>query len=485
MQQGNSNHEMTVSLLTDPPSAPPESEKKCSDPPKSFQFGYSLLLSTLQGILLSKLLILGGTGEAESGAATLISSVQALVLGAGVGFMGAAGQIMQRPAYKTGESRRNMANTQLLIGGGLGIVSAGVLIGVSALLQEELSPETGKPAAGYFLGYAAANVPTFLMTALSTYGRDYAWTNMAWQTITRSANLSLCYLLNQEMRLGPAGVGWGQTLIGWVNMLAYVTFLKYKIKDLPLCTKPTEFFKHGRAFAKLGLKMSFQRSTEWGNWMLYVLKFISDSRTLAALNPAFQIGWLANMISYGYGQGLAMTLINGGVQEKVRISASQKKEIGMTLMRAIALNAVVSVAALTAADPLTQWFLSAETDPGTQQEARLLLILNAVSLVPDTLRIMSSCALNTWGEIVKPNVNNTLWMSVLGFGLPALANCFMEVDPSVYFIVRLLTMTLAALHNTYFLWQKMAIPATVGVFRDSENQSYLAAGEAEHLISQR
>lgn len=139
---------------------------------KKSQFGINLLLSTGQSVAIN--LILLSLGRSEGGASPLISTLQAFLMGATTGFIGASGQIIKKPPYTEGDARKDMANTQLIISVGLGLASGGISIGLNAILQYLLTAETATSTFDYYLGYAGNNVSTLLLSVANVFGQDFS-----------------------------------------------------------------------------------------------------------------------------------------------------------------------------------------------------------------------------------------------------------------------------------------------------------------------
>lgn len=89
------------------------------------------------------------------------------------------------------------------------------------------------------------------------------------------------------------------------------------------------------------------------------------------------------------------------------------------MIAALVSSIVLATTAALLRRPITQFFLVDHAEPDVIAMGENLLLLNAFSLIPDSIRIMTSLALNAWDEILKPSSINFLYMTLWEFRLEA------------------------------------------------------------------
>ena len=343
------------------------------------------------------------------------------------------------------------------------------------------APTTAEAASTYLLWSGLGTWPSLaLITSGQIAFQCGDWKSPLVSTIVyRLPAAGLSYILANLAEQGVKGVGIGNFIAPWIAYIGMELWLRRNefahVKQVAFSKEVV--FKHLKALASRGLQMSSQKLTEWLNLLLItILLARMDDNNLTIINPSVQLMNFFNLFSQGVGQGGNMILatnhammkkligqyrLNQNAQTLEKINALQKSIVSTSLKSysiGIAINVACAIALFAAKKQITDWFISDKMGDSFHQAAETTLWINGLGLVADAMRIISGCILNTWDRILFPNVVSFILMSAIGIPLNYLVAKDKDNDYAVVsmFVLRTVTIFLAAIINTYMLYQCIA-----------------------------
>ncbi len=382
-----------------------------------------------------------------------------------------------------------------------------IAYGASYFIFPELfSSSTASDAFTYLFW---SGLGTFPSLALITTGQIAFqagdWKSQLISTIAyRIPAVIFSYFFVDSLNLGVEGIGIGNAIAPWLSYIGMECWLKRakfeefkKLAILSLNNIKTTSSMHLKSLSTLGLQMSLQKITEWGNIMAiaFILGKMADTN-LAAMNPSLQLMNFFNLLSQGIGQGGNMilaikhsrltTLIDGFMPSRDAEMLNEmrvlQKSIARTSIKSLAvgvtLNAASSVILLFFANDIIDLFIPgatlnksvdlsatrtlSETMPivsDIHDLANTLLWINVVGLVFDAVRIISACLLNTWNKILTPNIISFGLMTFAGIPLNYVVSMKKDNNETVIsmFIIRTVMIAIAAIINVIMLYRSIAI----------------------------
>lgn len=362
-----------------------------------------------------------------------------------------------------------------------GILTLGSSIAYGAtyfIFPKVFAPTTAEAASTYLLWSGLGTWPSLaLITTGQMAFQCGDWKSPLVSTIVyRLPAAGLSYLLANTEQMGVKGIGIGNLIAPWI---AYIGMELWLIRNEFSHIKQVKFsraivLKHLKAMASRGVQMSSQKLTEWLNLLLITIILARmDDKNLAIINPSVQLMNFFNLFSQGVGQGGNMILAKDHATMKHLIeqykqqSDEQLLEQIKTLQKSIVatsiksyavgilINVICAITLFAAKKQISNWFLSSNTTESMHDVAETTLWINGLGLVADAMRIISGCILNTWDRILFPNIVSFVLMSVIGIPLNFLIAMKKDNDYAVasMFVLRTVTIFLAALINTYMLYQ--------------------------------
>lgn len=419
-----------TSLVPSPSALAPLTDFKDSTLVKIFSFGLNGFFSSAFIITNSKLLTM--LGNKGSGASTLISPYQSVLLGGSVGFILSTGFEIG-PLIGKGKFTKagNTGKTAWVLSIILGTFTSAVMLSTRGIFPLLFEVDTALAAADFLSGASLGNIPMLLLLT----NVQIAFQEGDWYIPPVAGFLLFClatglsYLLGFSAHLGPLGLGLGasiaQLLVAFATQLwflrePYKKYALYRMSRIP------KFKTKMLALLRSGWKLSLQRLTEWGNLMLIVTVIgIENNGALKAANPSLQYLNLLALSLQGVAQAAGMLIaFNIGARDKA-IKAGNKIEAEnwhrkniRTLYRSnIAAGLVVSVVFITfyfARELLANFFLANDVDSKIQELSKTLIPITMFGLIPDAVRIISAGGLRGWKDIFYATMVSLLFMVVIG-----------------------------------------------------------------------
>lgn len=338
--------------------------------------------------------------------------------------------------------------------------------------------ETAHAASTYLLW---SGLGTWSSLALITTGQIAFqagdWKSPLASTIAyRLPAAGLSYLLAKNADLGVKGIGIGNFITPWIAYAGMELWLHRQQFDR---FRQAEFSKaivlrHLKSLANRGFQMSTQKLTEWLNLLAITTLLARMSDTiLTMINSSTQLMNFFNLFSQGVGQGGNMILATTHATLKKQIAQYKEnpneatlaeikalqKSIITTSVKTYGVGMVINIAsALTlyfARKQITDWFIADSADKSIKDTSETILWINGLGLIADSMRIISGCILNTWDKILLPNIVSLVLMTGIGIPLNYLVAKDKDHDYAAtsMFILRNITILLAAIINTFMLYQ--------------------------------
>lgn len=447
------------------------------------------------------------SGE-ESGASAVVGTYQSLFVGTAGGFLLATGMDMSEPmvlgekylaegnlieADKAFSEAGEIAKSNWVLALGMGSGVTGAMVLTPWVLPLFYSEESSKIASEFFMGYAAAAIPSLLLIAspqIAFQEGDWAIPMFSGFLFCASAG-GFSYLFAYPLNMGPFGVGLGGSLGAWFSTIAVKLWLCKKdyakfhlFKPMSLAQLKAEI----KNVITNGAHISFQRFSEWGN-LFGITTFIGLGSTLAlsAVPPAIQTNVIVALSMQGLATASSMLIARNRSETRkfaTKENASENdyreaytwnnKNKATVVRNSIiggTISAVLAAVAYWQREKISDFFLASDTNSNVRDQSEKFLWLNMLSMVPDAIRIILLGALRAWNkrksrykndsekESWKDSIGPTLaclgTMTVVGVPVGYLTSYKNDNDFSYMFIVRNGATALSAAMMMYRVKQKL------------------------------
>ncbi len=415
--------------------------------------------------------------EGYSGIGSLTTSFQSLLLGISGGALGSVGIALGKPlGEKDFIKASQIAKTSYVLTAGLSLFSMAAYASTYFIFPKLFSESTADAASTYFLIAMANAWPGLsLVTTGQLAFQSGDWLAPLLSVIAfRIPAIPLSYLFGNVLKMGPEGIGIGNTISPWVSYVCMQLWLTRKefqyLNQAPLTLSVLK--ENLKSLGLLGARVATQRLTEWGNLaaITSVLGGKNDDN-LTIINPSLQIMTLLNLFSQGIGMGGNMILSVQRSQAKqlartaletksltdlghaYEAHRQMKSTILKTIGSGVAINGALAVVLFLAREPIIDLFLGDNATPEMKEMAETTLWINGLGLVADALRIISGTLLNTWDKIIFQNFIAIAVMTAIGVPLGKYAGDELDSPIISMFSIRTGMLLISALVNAIELFR--------------------------------
>lgn len=415
--------------------------------------------------------------EGYSGIGSLTTSFQSLLLGISGGALGSVGIALGKPlGEKDLIKASQIAKTSYVLTAGLSLFSMAAYASTYFIFPKLFSESTAHAASTYFLIAMANAWPGLsLVTTGQLAFQSGDWLAPLLSVIAfRIPAIPLSYLFGNVLKMGPEGIGIGNTIPPWVSYVCMQLWLTRKeFQYLNQAQLTWDVLKENlKSLSFLGARVATQRLTEWGNLAAITSTLGGkNDNNLTIINPSLQIMTLLNLFSQGIGMGGNMILsvqrsevkqLNRAARETrslthlhqaQEVHRHMKSTIFKTIGSGLAINGALAVAMFLAREPIVDFFLDDNATPEMKEMAQTTLWVNGLGLVADALRIISGTLLNTWDKIVFQNIVAIVVMTAIGVPLGKYAGEELDSPIIPMFSIRTGMILIAALFNAIELFR--------------------------------
>ncbi|MDP1575067.1 MAG: MATE family efflux transporter [Coxiellaceae bacterium] len=356
----------------------------------------------------------------------------------------------------------------------------------------------------YLLLSGAASWPTLALGFLGpvVFSHGHWLAAMSSAVFSRAASVGGSYLFSEATPEGVLGISIGNAVGPWLVYGPFILWMMLqptlqhlrikKIGDEELALSwlqiiKTALKKYFWPLILLSLKIGSQRAAEWVNlWIVAKTIGAMDKNNLTAAEPATQLLSVLNLFSQGI--GIAVNLILKTLVASLKrtdISQAQKeknyKKIQAICYYALLIPtiayAAIAVGVYFWRTAITHFFLTPEEIKHSGQLAETLLWISGTSLPADAIRLITSGALNAFGQMVTQNTWSLLLMTAFGVpvSLLSLLNNDNDFRVETVFAVRSLMILAAGLViNVPMLWRAIAAckPVVIDASREEPSDEH-------------
>ncbi len=423
-------------------------------------------------------LIMSSLGPTTAAASSITTTIQTFTVGASAGFITATAvdlsdAISQKNVPAIGEIIRTSWVVLFLLGG----LSSIAFLSTRYTLPLILERATAEAAADFFEMFAIGAIPDLL-----------AWTNgqiifkveknssipLLSTIVYRVSALVLSYYLAISCGYGARGVGLGASIGGWTSVIIFQPwFSRAAYKELNLYGLWIKnFCIHFKKLMRDGWKFALQRITEWAN-LTIIAEIVGawSNEGLLASQPSVLMLTLCNLLSQGFSQASMMISIEdcNNIKnnfrkfeesgEKKSLVAARKlldknyKNFFLTTGSGLTFNVILAGALYFSRDIIIDWYVPEGSPDSTNSLAKTLLWINAISLIPDAIRIITGGVLRGWGDLLVPTLISLIIMTVIGVpaGYAVGWKLFENILP--LFIARVIALALSAVANCFRMYR--------------------------------
>ncbi len=461
-------------------------------------FGISTSLFAVQ--VIGNSIVISSLGPNYEASAGLITTIQGLITGTVFGFLLQTGislgkvlgqsdaeeamvgeESLEIDAISATKDRKigSIIKTSWTAGYSLCVLGAAAFLLMRAILPHTVNPEIGKDAGDFFLLFSVASIFE-LMGGNNGFIIAQIEKNMAAPLLLaagyRLPAVALGYLFAVHQGMGPMGVALGTLIPAALSFLvSQALLLREPYKNFELYKCYIDDFKGNlKSFLDGGWRLSLQRISEWGN-LAAITMTIGALNTVAlkVMQPAIQANTLIALAMQGMGQAAMMFIVQDCEKHKKYYEMFQKSLSRLELenfknmisvnhktflknnLAGLIITSALAGGIYLAKDPIINLFLGANlpVDQYALTDSFLFYIL--LSLIPDSVRIVSGGILRGWGDLLLPTIMSLVLMTVLG--VPAgLGLSYLTGDNMVSFMwVRMVAIFLAAGYNVFRFYQHM------------------------------
>ena len=232
----------------------------------------------------------------ETGASSIVTTFQTVVIGMAGGFLYATGielgdAMGKRDFIKAG----NIAKTSWVVSLTFGGLSTIAMLTVPYIFPLLYSKQAANIASDFFKGYAAAGIPSMLILSSPqiAFQAGEWYVPFACGTIFYIPGAVISYVLAFQGKMGALGIGLGGSIAGWISTFAVQCWLGRKnYADYQLYNMRLDDFKKNLiSFLKTGFQASLQRITEYINLLAITITIGlgNNSKYLASTPPSYPI----------------------------------------------------------------------------------------------------------------------------------------------------------------------------------------------------
>ena len=420
-------------------------------------------------------------GTDATSAASAVSSLQCFIVSTTFGFQSAVGTRLgslrrQTDAQKKKEGEEGIIKIALLSSVGLGLASSMVFLATKPIAPLWFSnTQIAKYTTDFFIPFAVTLSPVAYLTTqtnslILVQLRD-GQKNKSDYLLASTASyrgLSLLFSWWLSRKVGFEGIGYGSGLAAWLTLSLFeFQFLSetasYQLKQL-FNIPSMDTLWHD--FKKDALQLALQRTTEWGN-LFAITSIIGhlSPEELIAIEPSIQSMVLCNLFTQGLAQSLMYDaknnnsdkekekLKNGMSQEYMALLEKDKKLFVFGIGLGVMLAAVNTALLLSYRNNTIDLFIG-KNSTEIMNLAKTTLLVSALSLSPDAIRLISSGVIRGWGLEEMHHTTKTNLLIMTGIGVPLGALWGYLFNDGKYaaplFVFRFLTICISAYMNTKY-----------------------------------
>lgn len=433
-----------------------------SIPLQTGSYALSIFLMALHLTANAKLIT--ETGKNGAAAASIVSTVQTIILGTATGMvLGTGIEIGKLMGQRKYINAGSMSRASWALATSLGLLCT-LLFGTSRYtLPLIFDQKAALEAAHFFEGYAVGTLPTmFLMTSpqISFQAGDW-WVPASAAALDYFPAFVLSYCFSHKLELGAFGVGLGGGLAAWLAAIpVQFRFLSQKYKPLRIYqAAENNLWDNYKKLSATGAKLALQRLTEWGN--LFALTLIIGhwgKSNLEAVNASLSSLVVFNLFSQGIAHALGMltrrnrSKIKDSAQSTDNIQAviqDNKKTILFGSLTGMVINSFFAAMIILIRHDLAKFFLSENPSDELISKTEDLLIINGLSLIPDSQRIIVMGSERGWDDIMWPTLMSLFIMTMLGASIGYGAGEAFDESVNAIFITRVIAIFLTVLVVTF------------------------------------
>lgn len=260
--------------------------------------------------------------------------------------------------------------------------------------------------------------------------------------------------------MGPAGLGYGMAVAGWVSFLGLrAYFLREQFKPYALYDpRYRNFFNGFSDFFTLGIPLGAQALSEWGNLtILSTLVGLSGKRAAIASLGSFEIISSVSLMSGALGQAVSVKIANllgemsilekQGLHQEMAIQNDNIKITGNSaLIIGVVANIILSAFMAGCAHQINSLLISSEysDDNYVKWLAQIMMYTNAIGLIFDTIRTLAGGALGGSKDVIFASVVSLITISLVGLTCGGLLTNYAHYNANFLFITRNAGIVLAA-----------------------------------------
>jgi Na+-driven multidrug efflux pump len=278
----------------------------------------------------------------------------------------------------------------------------------------------------------------------------------------RIPSLILGYILAHPMKMGVTGIGLASTIPAWVVCVAmYGRFLRerYAVYQLQNICHIKSFCKHFNDFFSEGWKLALQRITEWINLFCISMAIGQlDRGSLVPEGPSINAMILFNLFTQGLTQAGMMEVAPLGRElENIKNDPTQKSRYFvlrqdihniflLNNMLGIISNAIAIGFLLLFKERIINLYLGSDVTSDIRNLSAFFLMINSISLLPDSVRHISGGILRGWGDLLYPTLVSLYVMTGLGVPIGVAVGYYYKNEyAESLFMLRLITITLSSI----------------------------------------
>lgn len=258
----------------------------------------------------------------------------------------------------------------------------------------------------------------------------------------RLSAVGMQYYFAKKQGMGIAGVGLGGTVAAWTNTaLLGLWFLHRRsiyAKHSNFCHIAPGYLYD---YVIYGLKLALQRLVEWIN--LFSITFLLsrlNSAELFAAAPSVQMTVLAGLINQYMGMLTMMRF--------EELSPKYKNLLRTTNLVGALFNLILTTLIISLRQNIIAFILGNEINKSTNKLANTLLLIAAMSLIPDGVRLITAGILRGKNQLVFPSLASLTLMSLMGVSIGALVGNSSDAHYATpLFALRTATVLLSAIVN--------------------------------------
>lgn len=424
----------------------------------SHYVGYGFMMSSL--------------GESTAAASSITTTVSMFMMGASSGFLNTGGIELSEAL---GKGKKDHASDIIKASVGLTVLLGGftsiTFLSSKYILGHILEKPTADSAGDFFQAFALATIPELL---IYTYGQvifkieNNSYMPLLSTMLYRGASLGASYGMGITLGYGAWGIGIGGGIAGWASLVVLQPWFsrsvyhEFNLYDLRI----NNLKENLKTLSSGGWKLLLQRITEWANLAIITQTIGAwNNKNLLAAQPSVLMLTFCNLFSQGFSHAAMMmakedrtklqeyfnsfedTNDQQWMVKANEMLARNKKNIYIGNFVGLGINVALASGLYLSRATLIHWYVPQNATKSTKTLAEDLLFINAVSLIPDVIRVITGGMLLGWSDLMIPTIASLILMT--GAGIPIGAWVGYEMAKSVipFFMARMIFLTLSALVN--------------------------------------